>query len=129
MLEARMARDGGFGHGGSPPGVNTPSPQGFGPPGGVPPLGGPMIPGSGSDVDTRLPLALSIASTVLCCNPILGASGDRPRDPGAQRRERRIDRSGAEASARGVFVLSLAAMGLGLSFEVFEAIRYLAAAH
>jgi hypothetical protein len=31
-----------------------------------------MIPGSGSDVDTTLPLALSIAAAVLCCNPILG---------------------------------------------------------
>jgi hypothetical protein len=46
-------------------------PQGFGPPGGgFPPPGGPMMPGQGGDVNTTLPLVLSIVGVVLGFNPI-----------------------------------------------------------
>jgi hypothetical protein len=87
-----------------------------------------MIPGSGRDVDTRLPLVLSIASTVLCCNPFLGLPAivlailaRNAAHVGS------IDL--ARKRARAAFVLSLAAIGFGFSFELFEAVRYLAAAH
>jgi hypothetical protein len=46
-------------------------PPGFGPPGGgFPPPGGPMMPGSGGDVNTTLPLVLSIVGVVMGFNPI-----------------------------------------------------------
>ena len=123
MLVASMARNAGFGQfGGSPP-----APQGYGPPGGVPPLGGPMTPGSRNDFDTALPLVLSIASTVLCCDPILGlpaivlAIGARnAANMGAVEIARR--------RARTALVLSLASMGVGLTIELFEVVRYVIAA-
>lgn len=87
-----------------------------------------MIPGSGSDVNTTLPLALSIAAAVLCCNPILGL----PAIVLAVQARNAASVGSinlARKRARAAFVLSLAAMGSGLSFELFEAVRYLAAAH
>jgi len=52
-----------------PPPYGTP--PGFGPPGGgFPPPGGPMMPGGGGDVNTTLPLVLSIVGFVLGFNPI-----------------------------------------------------------
>ena len=70
---------GGYGGppGGAPPGggYGGPPPQGFGPPGGFPPPGGPMMPGAGGDVNTTLPLILSIVQLVLCCNLIFGGIG------------------------------------------------------
>jgi len=58
----------GQGYGQPPQGFGPP---GFGPPGGgFPPPGGPMTPGSGEDVNTTLPLVLSIVSVVLFLNPI-----------------------------------------------------------
>ncbi len=60
----------GGGFGGPPPG------GGFGPPGGgFPPPGGPMMPGAGGDVNTTLPLILSICQLVLCCNLVFGGIG------------------------------------------------------
>lgn len=62
------APPGGFG---GPPMQGPPG--GFGPPGGgFPPPGGPM--GAGGDVNTTLPLVLSIIATVCCCLP-LGIGG------------------------------------------------------
>jgi hypothetical protein len=128
MLEARMAPESGFGgYGGSPRGDSTQPPlQGYGPPGGVPPLGGPMTPGSGSDVETRLPLVLSIVSTLLCCDPVLGLpalvfaiQARNARNVGA------IDL--ARRRARTALVLSIVSLGVGFSFEVVAAIRYIAA--
>ena len=67
---------GGYGgppQGGPPGGYGAPPPQGFGPPGGgFPPPGGPMMPGAGGDVNTTLPLILSIVQLVLCCNVFFG---------------------------------------------------------
>jgi len=60
----------GGGYGGAPPpgGYGAPPPQGFGPPGGgFPPPGGPMMPGAGGDVNTTLPLILSIVQLLFCC--------------------------------------------------------------
>jgi len=34
-----------------------------------------MMPGAGGDVNTTLPLILSIVQIVLCCNPIFGGLG------------------------------------------------------
>ena len=34
-----------------------------------------MMPGAGGDVNTTLPLILSIVQLVLCCNPIFGTIG------------------------------------------------------
>ncbi|MBX3259971.1 MAG: CD225/dispanin family protein [Labilithrix sp.] len=67
----------GGGYGGPPPGggFGGPPPQGFGPPGGFPPPGGPMMPGAGGDVNTTLPLVLSIVQLVVCCNLIFGGIG------------------------------------------------------
>jgi hypothetical protein len=86
-----------------------------------------MTPGSGSDVDTTLPLILSIASTVLCCDPVLGLpaivlaiQARNARNVGA------IDL--ARKRARAALVLSIVSMGVGLCFELLEAIRYLATA-
>jgi hypothetical protein len=64
---------GGFGPpGGMPPagGYGAP-PPGFGAPGGFPPPGGPMMPGAGGDVNTTLPIILSVVSIFFCC--IFGA--------------------------------------------------------
>ena len=71
------APPGGYGgYGGPPPGgggYGGPPPQGFGPPGGgFPPPGGPMMPGPGGDVNTTVPLVLSILSVIPCCNPFFG---------------------------------------------------------
>lgn len=69
---------GGGGFGGPPPpgGYGGPPPGGFGPPGGFPPPGGPMMPGAGGDVNTTLPLVLSIVS-LFCCGlgTLLGIGG------------------------------------------------------
>jgi hypothetical protein len=122
-----MARDGGFGeYGGSPAGGNesTPdAPGGFGPPGGVPPLGGPMVPGSGSDVDTTFPLVLSIASTLLCCDPILGLpaivlaiQARNAANMGA------LDL--ARKRARTALILAFVSIGAGLVLEFVEVLRY-----
>jgi hypothetical protein len=46
-------------------------PPGFGAPGGFPPPGGPMMPGAGGDVNTTLPIILSVVSIFFCC--IFGA--------------------------------------------------------
>jgi hypothetical protein len=129
MLGLNMARDGGFGgYGGTPTAGHSPPPptppRGFGPPGGVPPLGGPMTPGSGNDVQTTLPLVLSIASTLLCCNPVLGLPAivlailaRNAADVGA------IDL--ARRRARWALILALVSIALGLALELFEGIRYL----
>jgi hypothetical protein len=63
------------GYGGPPGGYGAPPPQGFGPPGGYQQPGGPMMPGMGGDVNTTLPLVLSILSLVLCCNLLFGGLG------------------------------------------------------
>jgi len=66
----------GGGYGGPPGGgFGGPPPQGFGPPGGFPPPGGPMMPGAGGDINTTLPLILSIVEIVLCCNLLFGGIG------------------------------------------------------
>ena len=131
MLRASMARDGGFGeqgHSASRGNESTPDPArpigGFGPPGGVPPLGGPMTPGSTSEVATTLPLVLAIASTLLCCDPILGLpaiilaiQARNAANMGAVDVARR--------RARAALVLAFAAMGVGLMIQGFEAARYL----
>ena len=129
MLCPSMSREGGFGGYGRAPTSNsvpppTP-PRGFGPPGGVPPLGGPMTPGSGNDVDTTLPLILSIASTLLCCDPLLGLPAivfailaRNAADTGA------IDL--ARKRARLARALAIASMGVGLVFELVEGIRLVA---
>jgi hypothetical protein len=134
MLAERMARDGGFGgYGGAPkggynappPGPHPLTPTGFGPPGGVPPLGGPMTPGSGPEVDTSLPLLLSIAATLLCCNPVLGL----PAIVLAIQARNAANMGSADVArrrARAALVLSLVAAGAGLLFELFEGFRYVA---
>jgi hypothetical protein len=125
-----MARDGGFGgYGGAPSASPSPSPptppRGFGPPGGVPPLGGPMTPGSGNEVNTTLPLALAIASTLLCCDPVLGLPAivlailaRNAADVGAIDVARRRARSG--------LILAIASIAVGFLVELIEGIRYLA---
>ncbi len=63
---------------GAPPpgGYGAPPPAGFGPPGGgFPPPGGPMMPGAGGDVNTTLPLVLSIIALFPCCNLLFGGIG------------------------------------------------------
>jgi hypothetical protein len=84
-----------------------------------------MTPGSGNDVDTTLPLILSIASTLLCCDPVLGLPAivlailaRRAADMGA------IDL--ARKRARMARLLAIASMGVGLAFELAEGIRLLA---
>jgi hypothetical protein len=64
----------GGGYGGPPPG-GFGGPPGFGPPGGGFQPGGPMMPGAGGDVNTTLPLILSICQLVLCCNLVFGGIG------------------------------------------------------
>jgi hypothetical protein len=122
-----MSQQGGFGgyEGGSPAGEITPPVSGYGPPGGVPPLGGPMTPGSGRDVNTTLPLVLAIASTVLCCDPVLGLpaivlaiQARTARDEGA------IDL--ARRRARTALLVSIASIALGALFELYEGVRQLA---
>jgi hypothetical protein len=124
-----MARDGGFGgYGDSPPHGYGSSPDasgGFGPPGGVPPLGGPMTPGSGNEVETTLPLVLSIAATLLCCNPILGL----PAIILAIQARNAANMGAADLArkrARTARALAIAAIVLGLAFEIFECLRYFA---
>ena len=84
-----------------------------------------MTPGSGNEVDTTLPLVLSIASTLLCCNPVLGLPAivlailaRNAADVGA------IDV--ARKRARLARRLAIASMILGLLFEVLEGVRYFA---
>ena len=104
------------------------APHGYGPPGGVPPLGGPMTPGSGNDVDTTLPLVLSIASTLLCCNPGLGL----PAIVLAIQARNAANVGSIEAarkSARAALILSLVSMGIGFAIELYEAVRYVVAAN
>jgi hypothetical protein len=66
----------GGGYGGPPPGGFGGPPAGGGPgsPGGFGPSG-PLMPGAGGDVNTTLPLVLSIVELVLCCNLLFGAAG------------------------------------------------------
>jgi hypothetical protein len=127
MIPINMGRDGGFGGYGGEPTAGDDATQGaaggFGPPGGVPPLGGPMVPGSGSDVDTTLPLILSIASTLLCCDPILGLpaivlaiQARNAANMGA------VDL--ARKRARTALVLAIASSGAGLILELIETLRY-----
>jgi hypothetical protein len=82
-----------------------------------------MVPGSESEVDTTLPLVLSIASTLLCCDPVLGLpaivlaiQARNAANMGA------IDL--ARKRARAALILAFVAMGAGLLLEVFEALRY-----
>jgi Interferon-induced transmembrane protein len=122
-----MARDGGFGRYGMsapPEGYNpTPgAPRGFGPPGGMPPLGGPMTPGSGSDVDTTLPLVLSIVSTLLCCDPVLGVPAIVLAIQ-ARNAANRGDIDLARKRARVAVILALVAIGAGFLLEVIEGVR------
>ena len=127
MLAGEMTPQGGFGgYGGGPPSGEGASPvQGYGPPGGVHPLGGPMTPGSGDDVNTTLPLVLSIASTVLCCDPLLGLpaivlaiQARSAQNEGAIGLARK--------RARVALVLSIVSMVLGALFELYETVRHLA---
>ena len=62
------------GYGPPPGGFGAPPPGGFGPPGGGfgPPGGFAGPPGGGGEVNTTLPLILSIASIFLCTNLLFG---------------------------------------------------------
>jgi hypothetical protein len=84
-----------------------------------------MTPGSGGDVNTTLPLVLSIASTVLCCDPLLGLPAIvLAIQARSAQSEGAIDL--ARKRARVALVLSIVSMGLGALFELYEAIRHLA---
>jgi hypothetical protein len=85
-----------------------------------------MTPGSGREVNTTLPLVLSIASTLLCCNPVFGLPAivmairaKNARDMG--------NLDGAAKQARTSLLLGALGMGLGLLFEVYELFAFLAA--
>ncbi len=82
-----------------------------------------MTPGSGREVDTMLPLVLSIGATLLCCNPILGVpaivlaiQARNAANMGA------IDL--AQKRARWALIVASFAIGVGLLIEAFEGIRY-----
>ena len=126
MLDRCMRRDGFGGFGGTPAGGYAPSPQGFGPGGGFPPPGGPMTPGTEGDVNTTLPFVLSIVSTVVCCDPVLGLPAIVFAIQARNARNR-----GALDVARKRALVSLvlggAGIGLGLALELFELFRYLTA--
>jgi hypothetical protein len=84
-----------------------------------------MTPGSGGDVDTTLPLLLAIASTVLCCDPVLGL----PAIVFAIQARNAANMGSidlARRRARTAFVVSLASAGAGLLLELYEAARYVA---
>jgi hypothetical protein len=122
-----MGRDGGFGgYGGAPTAGDDTTVEatgGFGPPGGVPPLGGPMVPGSGTEVDTTLPLVLSIASTVLCCDPILGL----PAIVLAIQARNAANMGAVDVArkrARTALVLAIASSAAGLILELIETLHY-----
>jgi len=86
-----------------------------------------MTPGSRSDVDTTLPLFLSIASTLLCCNPVLGL----PAIVLAIQARNAANMGSLELAhrrARAALVLSFVAAGAGLLFELFEGFHYVATA-
>ena len=83
-----------------------------------------MVPGSGSEVDTTLPLVLSIASTLLCCDPLLGLpaiilaiQARNAANMGA------VDL--ARKRARTALLLAIASIGAGFALELFEVLRYL----
>jgi hypothetical protein len=86
-----------------------------------------MTPGSRTDVGTTLPLVLSIASTVLCCDPVLGLpaivlaiQAKNAADMGS------IDL--AHKRARAALVLAGIGAGLGLLLELYEVLRYFSTA-
>ena len=79
----------------------------------------------GGDVNTTLPLVLSLAATLLCCDPILGLpaiilaiQARNAANMGA------VDL--ARKRARTALVLAIAAIVVGLGLELFEAVRYFA---
>jgi hypothetical protein len=83
-----------------------------------------MTPGSGNDVNTTLPLALAIGSTLLCCDPVLGLPAivlailaRNAADVGAIDVARRRARTG--------LILSIASIVVGFLVELLEGIRYL----
>lgn len=105
------------GYGGPPPG------GGFGPPGGgFPPPGGPMMPGAGGDVNTTLPLVLSIIAAVFCCG-----LGSIPAIIGivfsvqAGNAKKAGDLETARSKAKTATILAIVAFALGLLANILYA--------
>ncbi len=107
---------GGGGFGAPPGGGFGPPPggYGFGPPGGgFPPPGGPMMPGAGGDVNTTLPLVLSIVS-IFCCGfgTILGIVGVVFALQ-ASNAKKTGDLETARAKAKTSLIVAIVSMALG----------------
>jgi hypothetical protein len=115
---------GGGGYGGPPPGGFGAPPPLFGPPGGFPPPGGPMMPGAGGDVNTTLPLVLSIVELVLCCNVIFGGVGlVFALQAGAAMKSGDIETARSKAKLSMIIVLVGAALeGVGIMLNVIATI-------
>ncbi|MEO8797383.1 MAG: CD225/dispanin family protein, partial [Polyangiaceae bacterium] len=115
----------GGGFGGPPAGgYGAPPPGGFGPPGGgFPPPGGPMGPGMGQDINTTLPLILSIVAAIFCCgiSLILGIIGI-VFSIQAGNAKKTGDIETARSKAKTATILAIAALVLGLVQNVTYAI-------
>jgi hypothetical protein len=109
-----MAGEGGFGgYGGASRGGNPP-----------PASAASSAPApSPAEVDTTLPLVLSIGSTLLCCDPILGV----PAIVLAIQARNAANQGAldiARKRARAALILASIAIALGLLLEAFEGLRY-----
>ncbi|HRG99675.1 MAG TPA: CD225/dispanin family protein [Polyangiaceae bacterium] len=114
------------GYGGPPPGgYGGPPPGGYGGPppgyGGAPP-GGPLMPGAGGDVNTTLPLVLSIVS-LFCCGlgTVLGIIGI-VLSVQASNAKSMGDVEGARGKAKMAVILASVGIALGLLGGVVSAL-------
>lgn len=112
----------GGGYGGPPPGgppggfggpPQQGPPGGFGPPGGgFPPPGGPMGPGAGGDVNTTLPLVLSIVS-IVCCGCLPMGIGGIIFSMQANTAKKAGDMVTAASKAKTALIMSIVGMVVG----------------
>ncbi|HQY63911.1 MAG TPA: CD225/dispanin family protein [Polyangiaceae bacterium] len=113
------------GYGAPPPGgYGAPPPGGYGGPpgsGGAPP-GGPLMPGAGGDINTTLPLVLSVLS-LFCCGlgTVLGIIGV-VLSVQASNAKNRGDLESARGKAKMAVILASVGIALGLLGGVVSAL-------
>jgi hypothetical protein len=94
-----------------------------GPPGGAPMGGGPMMPGAGGgDVNTTLPLILSIVSLFCCGLGTLLGIGGLVLSLQAGTAKKNGDLVTAQAKAKTATILAAVGIGIGLVSGILSAI-------
>lgn len=93
-----------------------------GPPGGAPMGGGPMMPGAGGDVNTTLPLILSIVALFCCGLGTLLGIGGLVLSMQAGTAKKNGDLVTAQAKAKTATILAGVGIGIGLLGNIVAAI-------